>query len=255
MIDRNPGIFCPPAGSAFVEVHGRNISALLNPRPVVLIGSYKNRANFATVAWVTPLSHDPPLVAFALRPASKTLQDVVDTGCFSVSTLDASLLDTARLCGSRSGHTFDKGEQVAHSLEPHMPYRKPPASPTGRPADGRAADPATGLAEGIADAPCFKAPSPAARIPFVEGALSILDCEVESVRASGDHSLVIGYVCRALTRCAADEDGAVFATDTLLCTQHHHYTLGDPHCLESRKTADKGYRPTGKPQNYPRAHQ
>ncbi|MCL1799356.1 MAG: flavin reductase family protein [Eggerthellaceae bacterium] len=192
----------PSAGGGLVEVGGRDRAALLNPRPVVLVGSCKDRANFATVAWVTPVSHDPALVAFALRPASKTFQDIMDTGCFSINTLDPALAGAAEFCGLHSGHATDKAAGVAHRLEPHHPLGEAPGDDE----------------------------TPAALVPFVEGALSVLDCEVESVRRTGDHSLVVGFVCRALTRCPRGDDGTVCATDTLLCVQRHRYAVASGIC-------------------------
>jgi len=53
---------------------GRDIAALLHPRPVFLITTCdeEHRANASAVAWGTLLSHTPPLVGLSVRPKSRT---------------------------------------------------------------------------------------------------------------------------------------------------------------------------------------
>lgn len=209
----------------FSEVNGRDIAALLNPRPVVIVGTCgRNEAqslvamgastdprvpdraqdssrkadaaqvaevNFATVAWITPLSHDPAMIAFSLRRRSKTFELLQATRCCTISTLDASdptNSELATYCGNVSGNTEDKAAQVAHKL---ITY-------TARKGNLLCA-------------------------PLPNAALSWLACEVESIRPTGDHMLVCLRVHKAATQCGTDSKGRIAATRTLLCTQHDSF--------------------------------
>ncbi|MEG2006368.1 MAG: flavin reductase family protein [Raoultibacter sp.] len=172
-----------PFASVLAEVRGRDVAALLNPRPVVLIGVCCNgRVNFTTVAWITPVSHDPAMLTFAVREGCYTLSLLKETRRCSINLLDAQLAQTARWCGNHSGHTEDKGAQVPHTLAP--------------------------------------LPATAHTLPHVCGALSVLDCQVNSMQKTGDHLLVVATIDRACTRCTRDENGRIAALDTLLCVQH-----------------------------------
>ena len=172
-----------PFASSLTEVCGRDVAALLNPRPAALIGAYRHgRVNFTTVAWITPVSHDPAMLAFAVRERSYTLSLLKETRRCSINLLDAHLAQTALWCGSHSGHAEDKGARLAHTLAPL------PATPQ--------------------------------TLPHVCGALSVLDCQVNSMQKTGDHLLVVATIDHAYTRCPRDEQGRITAFDTLLCVQH-----------------------------------
>ena len=67
---------CAWCAQNFPAVDGRDVAALQDPRPMAVIGAAgtDGEACFATVIWVTPLSHTPPMLAFALREKSRTMQ-------------------------------------------------------------------------------------------------------------------------------------------------------------------------------------
>lgn len=176
------------------QATGRDIAALLNPRPLVLVGAGDgDETCFATVAWVTPASHYPAMVAFALRARSRTMGIIRSERLFSLSTLDAddpSSTELATYCGTTSGHREDKGAHVPHRLV------KP---------------------EGVT-----------AAVPIVENALSWLICETDDIRKTGDHLLVTAFVREARTRCPADSSGHVESLDALLCLQHDGFASAHP---------------------------
>lgn len=185
--------------SLYRQVAGRDVAALLNPRPVVIIGARDgNETGFATVAWITPISHDPALLAFALRAQSHTMGLIREVGAFSVSVLDARASDSievASYCGNGSGHREDKGTGLAHRL----------VRPKGH------------VGKETADR----------ELPVVAGALSWLACEVEGIREAGDHLLTTAFVTEAHTRCDSDGKGRVSSIDALLCIQHDTFvTVG-----------------------------
>lgn len=175
---------------------GRDVAALLNPRPVVLIGAHdQDETDFATIAWVTPVSHTPALIAFALREKSRTLQLARNAGVFCLSVLDASDTSSRELatyCGNTSGHRENKATQVPHTLT---------AAPS---------------CDGDGDTnEC---------VPTVTGALSWLTCTINDVRETGDHMLVIARVVDAKTRCPQDNQGRIACSQALLCVQHDVFT-------------------------------
>ena len=169
-------------------IEGRDVAASLGPRPIVVIGARDGDAiGFATVAWAMPVSHKPPMVAFALRTKSHTFGLVRATGRFTISVPDACLDDavaTVEKCGNKTGALVDKGELVDWRLLP---------------AAGK---------------------STREPLPVLAGALTAFECRVDHLDPAGDHMLVIGYVDRAWSRARSDERGRIDATDALLCVQH-----------------------------------
>lgn len=173
-------------------IEGRDVAASLGPRPLAIIGARDGDAiGFATVAWATPVSHTPPMVAFALRSKSHTFGLVSKTRRFTISVPDAQMDDaaeTVKACGNKTGNTIDKSELVDWRLLP--------------------------AAQSSAREP----------LPAIEGALTVFECRVDHLDPAGDHMLVIGYVDRAWSRAGSDDRGRIDATDALLCVQHDVFT-------------------------------
>lgn len=170
-------------------VGGRDVAALLDPRPTCIVGACgpDGAVGFATVLWATPVSHDPAMTAIALRERSHTMGLLRASGRFSLCTLPASdaSVQLAELCGTTTGHHADKGAQVPHEL-----------------VDG---------------------------VPVPLGALGWQLCVVESVQPAGDHLLVVGRVERAASACGErDERGRLLPWDGLLCVQHGAYGRCQP---------------------------
>ena len=169
-------------------IEGRDVAASLGPRPIAVIGARDgDRIGFATVAWAMPVSHTPPMGAFALRSKSYTFGLVRNTRRFSVSVPDASIDDavkTIEICGNKTGSLVDKSELIDWRLLP-------------------------------AAEKSIKEP-----LPALAGALTVLECRMEKIEPAGDHLLVIGYVDRAWSRGGSDARGRLDATDALLCVQH-----------------------------------
>lgn len=173
-------------------IEGRDVAASLGPRPLAIIGARDgDEIGFATVAWATPVSHTPPMVAFALRSKSHTFGLVSKTRRFTISVPDAQMDDaaeTVKACGNKTGNTVDKSELVDWRLLP--------------------------AAQSSAREP----------LPAIEGALTVFECRVDHLDPAGDHMLVIGYVDRAWSRAGSDDRGRIDATDALLCVQHDVFT-------------------------------
>lgn len=104
----------------FTEVRGRDVAALLDPRPTLIVGStgHRDEVGFATIIWATPVSHEPPMVAFALRERSHTMSCIQRCGAFSLNVLPPTP-EGVFLCeqvGTRTGFQFNKNVVVKHKI-------------------------------------------------------------------------------------------------------------------------------------------
>ena len=179
-----------PARNAqdYPAVSGRDIAALQDPRPMTIIGACGTHGDtcFATVIWVTPLSHNPPLIAFALRAKSRTMQLIQESKACSITTLPATddAVKLAEYCGTTSGNIIDKASHVAH----------------------------------------FTATTESgALVPVPEIAFSWTVCKVNDIQQAGDHLLVICNVEEAHIDCERDGKGQLVPHGMLLCVQHGTY--------------------------------
>ena len=82
---------------------------LLQPGPVALLTSrFRSSDNVMTVAWMAPVSFDPPLVAVAIHPGRLTHEYVSKSEYFALSFPTADLLVAIHRCGMLSGRDGDK---------------------------------------------------------------------------------------------------------------------------------------------------
>lgn len=178
--------------SQLAPADGRDIAAILDPCPLTIIGAQTpdGRTGFATVIWATPVSHNPAMVAFALRAKSHTMGLIREAGVFSLSTLpaDEESVQLVEYCGNNTGHRIDKTERVAFEVVSAH--------------DGEGAE--------------YVAPVPLHALSWEIG-------RVESIQEAGDHLLVIGRVLCAASAASRDGKGRLAPTETLLCIQHGAY--------------------------------
>lgn len=209
------------APEAFPAAEGRDIAAILDPAPITVIGSRNEngRVGFATVLWVTPISHNPAMLAFALRAKSHTMGLIRETGYFSMSTFpaDEESVRIIETCGNNSGHKLDKGAEVAHSLIKIGVAE----SNTGCEIDAENDEANAPTCASAAQAK--SASDGTVTLPVPNHALAWELCEVESIQEAGDHLLVIGRVHKAASWGSRDEKGRLAPTETLLCIQHGAY--------------------------------
>ncbi|MCD8316671.1 MAG: flavin reductase family protein [Eggerthellaceae bacterium] len=183
---------------SYAPVNGRNISALLNPRPVLLIGVQKNdMMDMTTAAWSTPVSHNPPMLCVSLKPSSVALQTLKDEGKCIISILGAQHVALAAYWGSHSGlESFDSHAGSCISFKEFQEELKDMQTQDMSPAES------------------FYS------LPVVADASSILLCSLNQVMAAGDHELVLLDVRLALSKEQIRANGNIEPTDTLLCIQH-----------------------------------
>ncbi|MBI5016334.1 MAG: flavin reductase family protein [Deltaproteobacteria bacterium] len=79
------------------------------PMPVSLVGAQVGGvANFMTVAWLTRVNFDPPMLAVALGSGHHTPSGIRENKTFSVCLPGAGLVEKTDYCGLVSGKRVDK---------------------------------------------------------------------------------------------------------------------------------------------------
>lgn len=131
---------------------------LLGGGPVVLVStSWRGNQNVMPVAFVTPLSIDPPLVGIAVHPARHTHDMIRFSEEFALSIPTRALLHHVQYLGSVSGIELNKLE--------------------------------------LTRLPTFRARKVEA--PLLEGCVGWIECGVHDAYTIGDHTLFVGKVVAA----------------------------------------------------------
>lgn len=167
-------------------IQGREIAALLNPRPAVLVTccDENKKPNVLSIAWHTPLSHNPPLLGISIdhRRYSHNLIDY--NGEFVVNVVSQAFRSVVDFCGSQSGQDVDKFQPAGLRLSPA--YHVQP--------------------------------------PLIEGALAHLECSVECKIQAGDHTFFVGRILYAQAQPNSfSESWDTTDGDVLLCLQRDQY--------------------------------
>jgi hypothetical protein len=78
--------------------------------PVVVISTVSSDGvkNFCSIAWITKVNSNPPLVVFALGPHKKTYKNIMEAKVFGINIPNRKLIDTIDYCGLNSGNTTVK---------------------------------------------------------------------------------------------------------------------------------------------------
>lgn len=168
------------------KVEGGEIAALLIPTTVTLVTARGRDGadKVATVAWAMPISHEPSLMAVALRPQGQTARAMADAGCFAINVLGAGSksVSIATTCGRKQG------------------------------VSDRIAEAGLDLAEGLE-----------VTAPRIRQAISWIECELVERHACGDHDLFIGRTVSATTRGTLDESGRLVPLAPLLMSQRSRF--------------------------------
>jgi len=93
-----------------LAVDTSNFYKLLHPRPAVVIISKcrEGRLNAMTASWVTPLSEEPPTVAFAIDREAYTNECLSYCNELTINIPDVSQVDVVYALGTVSGREVDK---------------------------------------------------------------------------------------------------------------------------------------------------
>jgi flavin reductase (DIM6/NTAB) family NADH-FMN oxidoreductase RutF len=174
-----------------VRVTGRNISALLNPRPVVLLSccDSSGRPNAMTAIWHTPISHEPPIVGVSIGATRHSHRLIEETRQFVLNIVGPAFQKAVEICGNYSGSTTDKTLQAGLCWQ-----------------NSRSVLP-----------------------PRITDALGYLECRVVETLPFGDHSLFVASVLYAEAQegCFSSvwEDAP---SDVLLCRQREAFGFWAP---------------------------
>ena len=168
------------------ELAGNEIAALLIPTTVVLVTARdaSGEDKVATIAWAMPISHEPSLIAVAIRPGGQTACAIAESGCFVVNVLGANDTSVAQAmtCGKKQGvdDRFAEAGLVAHEASQVDAVR-------------------------------------------IEQAISWIECELVESQVHGDHELFIGRTLVAETRGELDENGKLMPQPALLMGQRGRF--------------------------------
>lgn len=112
------------------------------------------RPNALAIAWLMPVSKNPPLLALAIRDQRYSYALLQENPAFVVNVMGFDMAPEVLFCGRRSGRDVDKFEEGA----------------------------LTAVSATSVDAPA------------IAEALAHVECEVEAQHPAGDHIIVVGRV-------------------------------------------------------------
>ncbi|NMC61108.1 MAG: flavin reductase family protein [Candidatus Methanofastidiosa archaeon] len=102
-----------------VKIDNLKALRLLNPGPLVLITSkYQGKSNIVTVAWTSPVSHDPPLVSISISTKRYSHTLIGNSKEFTINIPTIELIDKVMICGSLSGKNVDKFKEAGFKKVP-----------------------------------------------------------------------------------------------------------------------------------------
>ncbi|MFH1503010.1 MAG: flavin reductase family protein [Candidatus Eisenbacteria bacterium] len=94
---------------AKIALDTARIARLVNHGPTILASCHHGGVrNAITLAWATPVSIDPPMLAIAVAPARFSHHLIERSGEFVVNVPGTRLLPAVWYCGTRSGRDGDK---------------------------------------------------------------------------------------------------------------------------------------------------
>jgi len=142
------------------EIAVKGFFHLLHPYPAFLVtcAGPEGEPNVVTIAWLIPVSVQPPLLTMAVRPERYSYGLIVESGEFVVNVIPHDRAGVALFCGQRSGQDVDKISALGLATAP-----------------GRAVKAPILPAEGVA----------------------FLECRLQQMVEAGDHTLFIAEVVAA----------------------------------------------------------
>lgn len=92
---------------------------LLHPRNTVLVTTVgkDGRPNVLAVAWITPISVNPPYLGISVKPERYSHKLLLETGEFVVNVPTFDLAEKVMICGRKSGRQVDKFKEAGLTIE------------------------------------------------------------------------------------------------------------------------------------------
>jgi flavin reductase (DIM6/NTAB) family NADH-FMN oxidoreductase RutF len=146
-----------------------HFTRLIHPLPAFLVtcAGKDGQPNPIAIAWLTPVSINPPLLAFAIRPQRYSYELLQENPAFVVNVMAYEQAVEVLFCGRCSGRNVDK----------------------------------------FATANLTPVSAQAVNVPAIAEALAHVECEVEAEYPSGDHIIVVGRVVAVSAREEALAEG------------------------------------------------
>jgi len=100
---------------------------LLHPRNTVLVTTVgkDGRPNVLAVAWITPISVNPPYLGISVKPGRYSHKLLLETGEFVVNIPTFDLAEKVMICGRKSGRQVDKFKEAGLTIEEAKVVRAP----------------------------------------------------------------------------------------------------------------------------------
>lgn len=105
----------------------KGLDFILLPRPVVLVTCLddNDNPNIITLAWATPVSHQPLIIAIAVSPKRYSHELINKRREFVVNFPDISLAEGANWCGRKSGKKYNKFHETGWTPVPGKTLKTP----------------------------------------------------------------------------------------------------------------------------------
>ncbi|MCY6483786.1 flavin reductase family protein [Clostridium aestuarii] len=162
-------------------------SAMLNPVPSVLITSKnkEGKTNVFTVAWISTVCTNPPMITVGIKPERLSHQYIKDTREFVVNLPSKDMVKIVDFCGVRSGKNTDKIKECKLNL----------------------------------------APSTKIEPPYIDDCPISLECKVKNIMPLGSHDLFIAEVLAVhVEETLIDEKNKIhYEQANLICYSHGEY--------------------------------
>lgn len=95
------------------EIALQKSNRLINSGQVILVSScYKDKSNIITLAWSSPLSHNPALLGISIAKTHLSCELIKRSEEFIVNIPSLELLDKTVYCGTHSGRDMDKFKEA-----------------------------------------------------------------------------------------------------------------------------------------------
>jgi flavin reductase (DIM6/NTAB) family NADH-FMN oxidoreductase RutF len=154
---------------------------LIQPGPIVLLtAQYRGQPDVMAAAWVTPVSHRPPMLVVSVSPLHHTHYLISKSQEFVVNVPGRPLAEQVMICGTFSGRDVDKFARARLTM-----------------VDGHRVS-----------------------VPWVDECLAHLECGLVEAYEAGDHTLFLGEIVGAWAEEEAFDEFWKLESEELTPLQH-----------------------------------